>query len=99
MESCLNQIAMTKHFNITITGKVQGVFFRAGAEAEALKMGVSGFTRNEPNGDVYIEAEGNPDPLAHFLEWCNKGPEKAKVIRVLVEDAEVTGFTSFEIRR
>ena len=90
---------MIKHFNITITGKVQGVFFRVNAEAEAKKLGVFGFARNEPNGDVYIEAEANDDHLAHFLEWCNKGPEKARVERVLVEEAEPAGYTSFEIRR
>jgi acylphosphatase len=90
---------MTKHFNLTITGKVQGVFFRASTQAEATSHGVTGFARNEPNGDVYIEAEGSEDKLNHFLEWCNKGPERAKVERVLVEESEVFGFTTFEIRR
>lgn len=90
---------MVKHLNITITGKVQGVYFRASAHVEAVRNGVYGFARNEPNGDVFIEAEGEGEGLSHFLEWCSKGPERAKVDRILVEEGDLCNYHSFEIRR
>jgi acylphosphatase len=88
---------MQKHFNITITGKVQGVYFRASARTEAKGLAITGFARNEPNGDVYIEAEGNDEHLSHFLEWCGHGPLAAKVERILVEEADITQLTGFQI--
>jgi acylphosphatase len=90
---------MVKHLNITITGKVQGVYFRASAHVEAVRHNLSGFARNEPNGDVYIEAEGGNEGIGHFLNWCSKGPDTAKVERILVEEAEVCDYQGFEIRR
>ncbi len=68
-----------KHVNIRVSGKVQGVFFRASTKEQADQLGVKGFARNEPNGDVYIEAEGEEDKLNLFLEWCARGPSKARV--------------------
>jgi acylphosphatase len=47
-----------KHINIKITGKVQGVFFRASTKAVADQIGVKGFVKNEKDGSVYVEAEG-----------------------------------------
>jgi acylphosphatase len=90
---------MQKHYNITITGKVQGVFFRASARTEAERLNISGFARNEPNSDVYIEAEGKSDDLTHFLEWCGHGPSRAKVERILVEEGEMVLYSGFEVRR
>ncbi len=46
------------HYKIVVKGKVQGVFFRKCTQEAALKIGVNGFVENEPNGDVYLEAEG-----------------------------------------
>ena len=47
-----------KHFNIKITGKVQGVFFRDTARQVARSLGVAGYASNRPDGSIYIEAEG-----------------------------------------
>jgi acylphosphatase len=63
-----------KHFNIHVSGKVQGVFFRASAKEQADKTNIKGFVRNEPSGDVYIEAEGDDNELKSFLQWCKHGP-------------------------
>ena len=86
-----------KHLNIHVSGKVQGVFFRASAKDEADQLGVKGFVRNELNGDVYIEAEGEDDQLKLFLEWCRRGPRRASVENVDVEEAELKNFVSFEV--
>lgn len=88
-----------KHFNIRVSGKVQGVFFRASAKEQADRVGVKGFARNELNGDVYMEAEGEDEQLKIFLEWCARGPSRAHVANVKVEETEVKNFVLFEVRR
>ena len=89
---------MNKHLNIKVTGKVQGVWFRDSTRAEALKLGINGFVRNEPDGSVYIEAEGNSNVLKKFIEWCHSGPEKAIVTGVKVNGAELNNFNEFLIQ-
>ena len=90
---------MIKHFNIRVSGKVQGVFFRASAVERATALGISGFVRNERDGSVYIEAEGDLSALEHFVAWCRKGPPSAKVSECLVGEKPVSGFDGFVIRR
>ncbi len=86
-----------KHININVTGKVQGVFFRASTKAVADQMGVKGLVKNEKDGSVYIEAEGEETILSMFLEWCNEGPEKAVVENVTTEDGELKNYRNFEV--
>jgi acylphosphatase len=88
---------MIKHLNITVQGKVQGVFYRASTKAVADQLGVRGFIKNEPNGDVYIEAEAEPSLLDMFLEWCNEGPERARVTHVSSLEGEVKNYRNFEV--
>ena len=90
---------MLKHFNITVTGKVQGVFYRAFTKTEALKLGLSGFVRNESNGNVYIEAEGEIGQLEKFIESCKIGPPKAIVSEVKVTESELKNFSDFFIKK
>lgn len=88
-----------RHYNIIVTGKVQGVFYRQSSHKVALQLGIAGFVRNEVNGDVYIEAEGEEGALKKFLDWCKAGPPKAVVREVKYAEGEPVNFTSFEIRR
>ncbi len=88
-----------KHFKIIVSGEVQGVFYRAFAKEKADEWGVKGFVRNEPNGDVYIEAEAAEEVLYKYVKWCNLGPSRARVDRIEAVPGELSGFTSFEIRR
>ena len=90
---------MTKHFDVIISGKVQGVFFRASAQTQARELGIFGFARNEPDGSVYIEAEGSDHDLKRFVQWCHQGPPNARVDECDVRDGDVSGFPVFEIRR
>lgn len=87
-----------KHYNIRVTGKVQGVFFRDSTRNKANDLGVKGFVRNEPDGSVYIEAEAGEETLKEFTEWCKQGPSSAVVDDIEIKEAEPAGFTSFEIR-
>jgi acylphosphatase len=88
-----------KHLNIRVSGKVQGVFFRASALQQAVQLGVKGFVRNELNGDVYIEAEGEEDNLKLFLAWCARGPGRAHVEHIASEESTLKNFEKFEVRR
>lgn len=62
-------------------------------------MRVSGFVRNEPDGSVYIESEGNDLDVKQFIEWCKKGPPAAKVTAVQVVDGDLRSFKDFSIAR
>ncbi len=86
-----------KHLNITVHGKVQGVFFRASTKAVADQLGVKGLVKNQKDGTVYIEAEGDDFGLESFLEWCGEGPEKAEVEKVEIKEAEIKNYRNFEV--
>lgn len=90
---------MVKHLNIHIYGKVQGVFYRASAVEAAASMGVQGFARNEKDGSVYIEAEGEESILQQFVAWCHTGPAKARVERVTTEESDMKNYTNFVIQK
>jgi acylphosphatase len=88
-----------KHVNVRVSGKVQGVFFRASTKEEADRLGVTGFVCNESDGDVYIEAEGKEDSLKEFLDWCARGPTRARVDQLHVTEGEAVNYHGFEVRR
>jgi len=88
-----------KHFNIRISGAVQGVFFRASTRTHAEALEISGFAQNEDDGSVYIEAEGEENNLRQFIEWCHRGPERAQVTNVEVTEAAMKNFMSFDVNR
>lgn len=87
----------TKHLQITITGTVQGVFFRASTKAVADQLGVKGIVLNQPDGSVYLEAEGDEFALGQLLEWCHEGPDKAQVDKVTTREAAVKNYRNFEV--
>lgn len=88
-----------KCVTIIITGNVQGVFFRASAKEAAEQLNIKGFAQNQPDGSVYIEAEGEEDLLTQFIDWCKHGPPRAQVTGVDVQEGAVRNFERFEIKR
>lgn len=86
-----------KHLDIIVKGKVQGVFYRASTKAVADQLGIRGTIKNEPNGDVFIEAEGQPGMLDMFLDWCHEGPENAEVTTVETNEGELKNYRNFEV--
>jgi acylphosphatase len=88
-----------KHLAIRVSGKVQGVFFRANTKTQADNFGLKGFVRNEPDGSVYIEAEGEDLQLQNFVAWCKTGPRFAKVESCEVDEGELKNFSDFIIQR
>jgi acylphosphatase len=85
---------------LRIEGSVQGVFFRASAEAQANRLGATGWVRNCPDGSVELLAEGEKEKIDDLVVWCRHGPRGARVENVRVEWEEYTAeFSSFRITR
>ena len=86
-------------WRIRVTGRVQGVSFRAYAKREAVKLGVTGAVANRPDGSVEIIVEGSMPALMAFRAWCDTGSPQANVTGVEITPAPVTGRSGFAIRR
>lgn len=80
---------------LTIYGHVQGVGFRYFVMQKAENYGISGFAKNQLNGNVYIEAEGQPEKLELFIQSCKQGPSHAWVEKVDIQYCPVQGFEGF----
>lgn len=90
---------MTTHVTILVSGKVQGVFYRASTVEKALELGLNGFAQNLPDGRVLIEAEGETESLQKLVEWCKKGPSRAVVTDIDVKEGEFKNYRDFSVRR
>ena len=87
-----------KRINLVVTGRVQGVFYRATAQREAKKSGLTGWVKNRHDGSVEIIAEGEEDAVKDFLAWAQEGPSTARVDRVETKWRGYTGeFSDFRI--
>ena len=85
---------------LIISGRVQGVFFRASAVAQAQRLGVTGWVSNCPDGAVEAVAEGARPRIEELIAWCRLGSSGAQVTNVEVRWEAARGdFTSFRIRR
>jgi len=84
-----------KHLAIHVTGNVQGVFYRASTVEKARTLGLKGFVQNEPDGSVYIEAEGDDGALQSLLAWCRQGPPRARVSDVTATEGPLRNFADF----
>lgn len=88
-----------KRWKMLISGKVQGVYYRASTEKEANRLGLSGYARNLPDGRVEVIAEGSPEELRQLHQWCQEGPPAAKVTDIEVEEQRANGeFSNFGVR-
>ncbi|MBI4701554.1 MAG: acylphosphatase [Deltaproteobacteria bacterium] len=80
-----------------ISGRVQGVWYRASARSEAERLGLSGWVRNAPDGSVEAFLEGERDAIERMLAWCRQGPPLAAVERVEVTWTEPEGHGAFRV--
>ena len=91
--------ALLRRLRMTVSGRVQGVGFRFTARDEAQGLGLKGWVRNCPSGEVELLAEGREDVLKMLAAWAHRGPSAAHVSRVHEEWSEYTGqFADFRIR-
>lgn len=88
-----------KHLDITVTGLVQGVWFRASTKEQAELIGITGFVRNQADGSVYLEAEGSEEDLEVLVKWLRQGPSAARVDNLEIEEGELKSSSEFEISR
>ncbi len=87
-----------KQVQLFVRGRVQGVFFRASAQREAKRLGLTGWVKNRPDGAVEVIAEGEEDELKELIVWANHGPSNARVERVDVRWRGFIGdFSDFRI--
>ena len=82
-----------------ISGKVQGVWYRATTKEKAKELGIKGWVRNTSDGKVEAVFEGDQNNIEEMIKWCKKGPNLANVIDVDVNPEELSEeFEGFNIR-
>ena len=79
-------------------GRVQGVFFRDSTQRRAEAASVAGWIANRPDGAVEAVFEGEADAVEELVEFCRRGPSRAEVASVDVEEEQPEGLTGFEVR-
>ncbi len=90
---------MKKRVHITVSGRVQGVFYRARTKETALSLNLFGWVRNLSNGDVEVVAEGESSDLERLAAWCRQGPPSADVTSADIDWEPALGdFERFYIR-
>ncbi len=88
----------TKCVHISIRGRVTGVFFRAAAQREARRLGVTGWVRNRNDASIEILAEGDEDAVKEMIGWAHHGPSAARVDNVDVRYRSFSGdYSDFQI--
>lgn len=88
-----------RRVRVKISGRVQGVFFRASCADQADGLGLSGWVRNASDGGVEAVFEGGDAEIEAMLAWCRTGPRHANVERLEVSEEAPTGGEGFRIVR
>jgi acylphosphatase len=84
---------------VRISGRVQGVFFRTSCARVAEDLGIAGWVRNLPGGDLEAVFQGADQAVEDMLAWCLEGPPHARVERVDVKDEPAFPEAGFRIER
>jgi acylphosphatase len=86
-----------KALKIVVSGRVQRVAYRVSTKAVADQMGIKGIIKNQKDGSVYIEAEGDEEMMDEFIDWCKYGPDNARVDDIVIEEMEAKNYQNFNI--
>ena len=89
---------MKKTIHCHISGRVQGVFFRATTREQAMLYGLTGWVQNLPDGRVEVMASGDEEQVNHLKKWLKRGPDMAHVIKMECEDVEYLDYDRFSVR-
>jgi acylphosphatase len=89
---------MKTSYRIRVTGKVQNVGFRFYTVQTARQFNIHGFVKNQIDGSVYIEAEGEQEALEGFMSWCRRGPQWARVDGFDVQEQPLMGYEGFKVK-
>jgi acylphosphatase len=90
--------AVDKAVDVVVTGRVQGVFFRASCAAHAEQLHVRGWVENRTDGSVAGHFEGDHAAVDALVAWCRGGPPRALVSGVSVDEGAAEGSRRFEVR-
>ncbi len=88
-----------RRVNVIVSGRVQGVFFRASCVERARALGLDGWVRNTPDGRVEAEFEGQDSAVEAAVAWSREGPPGARVTGVEVTESPIVGEQGFHARR
>jgi acylphosphatase len=83
---------------LTVTGRVQGVFFRDSVRREAQRRGVAGWAENRPDGTVKVVLEGPSGAVGEVISYCARGPRGAQVSDLRRSERPPQGLSGFQIR-
>jgi acylphosphatase len=88
-----------KRAHVFISGRVQGVFFRAETQRAAMGLNLTGWVRNVPDGRVEAAFEGEDTNVDKMLTWCHHGPPAARVQEVIIKEEPYTDeFSNFSVK-
>jgi acylphosphatase len=88
-----------RRVHVEVSGRVQGVFYRATCTERARELGLGGWVRNGSDGVVDAEFEGDEQAVETIVAWCRVGPATARVDSVQVREEPLTGERSFRVTR
>jgi len=85
---------------VNIKGIVQGVCYRASTEKVAVRLGLTGWVKNLSDGSVEALFEGDKSKIEEAINWCRKGPDRAKVTDLITtwEEGDTNEFSAFSIK-
>ena len=83
--------------HLIVSGRVQGVFFRANVKDKAFQLGLKGYAKNLENNDVEIVVQGNEEKINELIDFIKKGPGIASVTGIQIRHKEPENFKTFEI--
>jgi len=89
---------MTTARRVIVSGRVQGVFFRAWTKEQADQLGAAGWARNCADGSVEVHLEGSDEPVEELIRRLRTGPSHARVDDLKLEETVPEGLREFEIR-
>jgi acylphosphatase len=84
--------------HVRVTGRVQGVFFRAWTKDQAQALGLAGWVRNCDDGSVEAQVEGEASAVQQLIRLIGEGPPAARVDSVVEQDSKPQGLGVFEVR-
>ncbi|MCK0505513.1 acylphosphatase [Aromatoleum anaerobium] len=92
----LDDATVSRH--LTIRGRVQGVYYRASAQAEGVRLGLAGWVRNRRDGSVEALVAGPETAVEHFITWARRGPPAAHVQELVVAEGPLPEPGPFSVR-
>lgn len=86
-----------RRVRVTVSGRVQGVFYRASCARLARERGLAGSVRNRPDGRVEAVFEGPDGAVDQMVDWCRRGPDHARVDEIEIADERPVGEAGFRV--